>query len=435
MAILTITPTSASFSESPVILEVQTRDTDPLYNSSSLQHVLQLYVWDGNKDDRPSTPSFTLRNFPSPYEGISYDYKSSTFDLSSILSSYTTSSQYELYSALTPGSNVKWYTYNAYDEAVSGSTTLTGSNANEFTNPRIVLEGYNLWGEKQTLSDESIYEYTPGFPFLTGTPVTASLTTPVITSTIYRTDLPFYFSLYMRHDGDTYGGFSSSVDDVLVLNSLGGGYIQNIALSGDTQTTSSLMINNNYVPATYVNNFYLSGSEYFTITPRDSSNTYQSPWAVHLVQYECKKKYTPVRIAFKNRYGTLDQFDFNLVSRTSFNVDTKTYKQDALTRRGLSYDVGKGDTAYYTDGVQTILVNTDYISEDFNEFFKQMMVSDEIYLVNPATEDVYYGQYLDASFTRLTLESKSLQLKTSEVDKLIQYTFTFKYGTPYKLTL
>jgi len=430
MAQLAQVPPTASFSESPILVNTQTLSSDGIYNSSSLQHVLQLYVWKGNKADRPATASFTLRRFP--VENSAGTYKASNFDLSTILSSYTTSSMVDLYDD-SNNTNTFWFTYNVYDEAKSGSVYITGSNENFFAYPNVVTEGYVKWGENTSFTKTAL-ELETGYPFLSALPVSASATPNLgtISNSVSRTDLPYYFSLQLLLDSGSWSpGLSTTIDNYLVEDELGNGYTQSITSSGDPQLTSSVMIREDHVPSQYVNNFYLSGSTYFSITARDSTNS--TVGNSLRVYYDCLKKYTPVRIAFKNRYGQFDQFEFSLVSNSSFSVDTKMYKQNALNDVFSKYDTEKGDTTYYTDGKESITVNTDYIDEAYNELFKQMMISDEIYMIEPLTDD---GELdMNATLTPLILQDKTLRLKKSEVDKLVQYTFTFSYGTPFKLTL
>lgn len=430
MATLISVPPTASFSESPILVNTRTLNTDGIYDSSSLQHVLQLYVWNGNKADRPVSPSFTLRRFP--VENSAGTYKACNFDLSTILSSYTTSSMVDLYDS-SNNTNTFWFTYNVYDEAKSGSVYITGSNDNFFSYPNVVTEGYLKWGENKSF-ELSALEFETGYPFLSSLPVTASAIPNLgtISNSVSRTDLPYYFSLQLLLDSGSWSpGLSNTIDNYLVVDELGNGYTQNVTTFGDPQLTSSMMIREDHVPSQYVNNFYLSGSEYFSIIARDSTNS--TVGNAHRVYYDCLKKYTPVRIAFKNRYGQFDQFEFSLASNNTFSVDTKMFRQNALNDVLKTYDTEKGDTTYYTDGKESITVNTDYIDESYNELFKQMMVSDEIYMIDPLTDD---GELdMNATITPLVLQDKSLRLKKSEVDKLVQYTFTFSYGTPFKLTL
>jgi hypothetical protein len=177
------------------------------------------------------------------------------------------------------------------------------------------------------------------------------------------------------------------------------------------------------------------GATTVTIEIQDASNNPIGD-QVNIDISQCTKEYPAVRIVFKNRYGAFDQFEFPLVSRKGFTTNVKSYKQNALeTPLFSTYDTFKGESLYFTDAQETLLVNTDYVSEKFNEFFKGLLVSDEIYLVQPKSAETAGEDGLGATFLPLVLTNNALQLKTGVVDKLIQYTFEFRFSTPYKLTL
>jgi TonB-dependent SusC/RagA subfamily outer membrane receptor len=68
--------------------------------------------------------------------------------------------------------------------------------------------------------------------------------------------------------------------------------------------------------------------------------------------------------------------------------------------------------------------NTDWVDESYNDIFKQLLVSEEIYWVKSTTD-----------LLPLTISTNSLTFKTGVVDKLIQYTFELDFGQGYKLIL
>ena len=95
--------------------------------------------------------------------------------------------------------------------------------------------------------------------------------------------------------------------------------------------------------------------------------------------------------------------------------------------KSLSYK--KYDSAtrnYIADSKQSIKVNSNWLSQDYNEILKQLLVSDEIYWVYGST---------DADVRPLTLKTNSINFLTNVKDKLIQYSFDFEYGQNYKLVL
>jgi hypothetical protein len=73
-----------------------------------------------------------------------------------------------------------------------------------------------------------------------------------------------------------------------------------------------------------------------------------------------------------------------------------------------------------------ISVNTNWLTEDYNDILKQLMVSDEIYWI--------YDEP-NTSVRPLTISTSNIVFKTGVTDKLIQYSFDFDYGQGYKLIL
>jgi hypothetical protein len=128
---------------------------------------------------------------------------------------------------------------------------------------------------------------------------------------------------------------------------------------------------------------------------------------------------------WKNRYGQFDYFNFDMVSRKSFDVESKSYQPQpgGWNNSVLTYtDSDSTKQNFATDAFESITVNTDWISESYNDWLKQLLVSDEIYIIEDT--DI-----------RVNLKTKDLEFKTGVVDKLIQYTFEFEYGRTYKLVL
>lgn len=143
----------------------------------------------------------------------------------------------------------------------------------------------------------------------------------------------------------------------------------------------------------------------------------------------CEKKYPNVRIKWKNRYGQYDYLNFNLVSRQSFATTTRTYQPQLGSWQGSTLSYNQYDSSvqnYVSDSTQALSVNTDWLSEDYNELLKQLMVSDEIYWVYDETNEL---------LRPITIATSNIQFKTGVVDKLIQYSFDFNFGQNYKLII
>ena len=143
----------------------------------------------------------------------------------------------------------------------------------------------------------------------------------------------------------------------------------------------------------------------------------------------CQQKYPNVRIKWKNRYGQFDYHNFYLVNRQSFTTTNRSYQPqlgtwEASTLGYNNYDSSKLN--YIVDSQQALTVNSGYLDEGYNEIFKQLLVSEEIYWV--------YDE--DANDLRpITINTPSVTFKTGVNDKLIQYSFDFNWGQGYKLII
>jgi hypothetical protein len=118
-----------------------------------------------------------------------------------------------------------------------------------------------------------------------------------------------------------------------------------------------------------------------------------------------------------------------MVNRKSFSTERRTYQPQLGTWESatLSYqNYDTANTAYIVDSKQGIMVNTFWLPETYNEILKQLLVSDEIYwITNESTGAIF----------PLSIITSNIQFKTGVNDKLIQYSFDFQYGQPYKLIM
>ena len=422
-------PASASLVESPVMFQVN--DTTDATTSSSYQFVCDLYTWQGHiTTDKPSTPSYILNKFPvTDYTGN----PGTIFDLSPILNSTMSASLADVYQGtlVQPIHLPRWYTaefYGKYLDTTTQTYVTTSHQSVSGWDNFVALSGYNLWGERT--GNAGLTSATPFSESVDKYPILSTLPSDV-TQSVISLDIPYYFSVYSLEDNATQGQVYQAVISTDVPSST---YTINLD-TVNAYTTSSRVAPNTQISPYMFATMSADGGSTVNIEIQDSlSNPIGE--SITLSISECSKQYTPQRIVFKNRYGAFDQFEFPLVSKKSFSTNVKSYKQNALeTPLYSTYDTFKGDALYYTEGQETLTVNTDYVDEKFNDFFKGLLVSNEIYLVQPKPEATRWEDGLGATFLPLVLTNNTVQLKTGEVDKLIQYTFEFRFSTPYKLTL
>jgi hypothetical protein len=118
-----------------------------------------------------------------------------------------------------------------------------------------------------------------------------------------------------------------------------------------------------------------------------------------------------------------------MVNRQSFTTTNRNYQPQIGSWAGstLSYqNFESSNLNYIVDSKETITVNTDWVSQDYNDIFKQLLVSEEIYWISDEVAN---------TLEPITISTNTVQFKTGVVDKLIQYQFDFNRGQGFKLIL
>lgn len=380
-------PATISLAQSPIVFTVKESNV-ALITSQSFQYVGELYYWTGSVYDSGSA-DYTLVKYPNlSLSGI--------FEISQIMNSVLRDL------AQANPSNVMYFAMDFYTQYYNGTTYVTGPHqkSSVFT----ALDGYGLFPE--TIGQQ-LSTTTPYWPIMTDGPATQSVFINNYGSgSVYRavSDIIPATSIY----------FSSSVGTA------------NISLLPTPTVTTASVGHFPMYPANTGFPLTTTGLTSYTIQPYSASVALGKPIRFEV---DCIQKYPNIRIKWKNRYGQFDFFNFYMVNRQSFNTTRRTYQPQLGTWQGSSLTYKSYDSAtlnYIVDSKQSIQVNTFWINEDYNEIFKQLLVSDEIYWVTNEVND---------TVKPITIIDNSIQFKTNVVDKLIQYQFSFNYGQNYKLIL
>lgn len=399
------------FSQSPMVFAVSESNAEA-YTSSSMQFVMELKYWQGNRlTGAPDEASYTLQKYPNPSG-------SGIFDISRIVTSLFTEPRAANSSSIY---NFEVESYIQYKTSPS-SSFFTGSHL--AVTPGQSIDGYQLFQDPlQGSLGDSIYDSTPFWPMMTDGPVSQSYFAENYGRMSIWTGQPVNQSYVAM--GIVYSSSFAGEDNNIVIP------ITSSQESTECVYTFPISPNEPDWPLDSDPNnignfevFLVSGS-----TNYDGSNKIGN--SLHF-DLECTKKYPNVRIKWKNRFGQWDYFNFNLVSRETFNTERSKYQPQIGTwaSRTLTYnDYDSAIQNYITDSTLKLSVNTDYVNEDYNEIFKQLMVSDEIYWVYEEGSELNNTEKLKP----LAIDNTSFNLKTGVVDKLIQYQFTFTQGQGYKL--
>lgn len=129
------------------------------------------------------------------------------------------------------------------------------------------------------------------------------------------------------------------------------------------------------------------------------------------VEEECR--FTPVNILFQNKEGAEQTLQFFKQRTDSLDVTRETFESD----RGQPSLGNHQFVDFNVNGKSKFMVNSGFVSEDLNETFKQLFLSERIWWLETAT-----------ILQPLKIISTSLEFKTRQKDRLINYEVEFEFA-------
>jgi len=416
-------PSDIQAAQSPIVFSVITSGSQA-YTASEFQYTANLYIWSGNMSQSGSY-IYQARKYPN-------QSGSGIFDFSRMINSTLTDL------AATNESNIKYYKVDFGFQYESGSTYVTQSGALtpvSCSTGGTMFKSYDGYSIFPDPINSSLYQTDINFPFLTdaggyvGVTQSVTLDTPSRIGN-YQKGLSIWIGA-----SDTTSGVPTAISGAFTYaNGTTTGAVVNISTLGTRlNTTSSTQIV--HLPSAPGDNSWSTywptttnlTSYYFTAYSGSTAISYPVPYVV-----ECAYYYEPVLIAWKNRYGQFDFLNFYKRHNNTFNTDQRVYQPQLGTWQSSTLSYNQYQTRqqrYIVDATEVLDCNTDWLQEGYNELFKQLLVSDEIYWI-------YDNLNLTTTLVKpLTIQTNSLQFKTGVNNKLIQYTITFDIGQPYKLIL
>jgi hypothetical protein len=135
---------------------------------------------------------------------------------------------------------------------------------------------------------------------------------------------------------------------------------------------------------------------------------------IKVIEIECTK-HTPVKVYFRNKYGAYQEIWFFGRSTEISGANKEKYKRNIKT-------IDYYDTTKHVDTIMNVtsstkrVLNTGFYPESFNEVFKQLILSDKVWI------------YENDQNIPVNINNSELRHKTSLADKLINYEFEFEYA-------
>ena len=130
---------------------------------------------------------------------------------------------------------------------------------------------------------------------------------------------------------------------------------------------------------------------------------------------ECK--YEPKKVTFINKFGALQDMYFFKKSVEKMSVKKETYKSNILDSNYSYSRTNHVKRNFNVIGNESVTLSSGYLSEEYNEVFKQLLLSEKVWLTNVTdTEE---------QVIPINVKTSNITYKTSLNDKLVEYTFDF----------
>lgn len=317
---------------------------------SSMETIINLFIWEGQLSSVPSTPKYVLRSPVVLYESSATNWYS-TFEISELVRGYID------------------YTFNGTysSQCVWVAINVQGTATYEYF---IAVDGYGYYEEganaelSRSLMISNTFIWKPqGLP----------------------TRVPIF-----GNDGISVTFFSST-----------GSFISNTTTSASTNTTS--IVKNFSVPST---------TAYFIVV----NSTAGESTTVQVKNMNCGI-HEERKITFLNKFGALQDVYFFAKEVGGVSVNSTTYKPNIMNLETKSYSTTEHHNKILDiNGVDSITLSTGFVSEDYNEVIKQMMLSEKVWMTR---NSVVYP---------MIVRTNSVSYQTSLNDKLVSYTIDFDYA-------
>jgi len=128
---------------------------------------------------------------------------------------------------------------------------------------------------------------------------------------------------------------------------------------------------------------------------------------------ECR--YEPYRLTFVNKFGAFQDLWFFKASSVSLNTEKQSY--EANTQSIGVYSINEHQKKVFSKmGSETMSLNTGFYPESYNEVFRQLMLSEEVWI-----------RY-ENNILPINIIDSGMDFKKSVNDKLINYTINVEFA-------
>lgn len=404
------------------------------FETSIASNVVEL-IWGSNSD----TNTFDLTNFDeTPHTSAWLTYTTEAYTIPApivpeVLDEQIILSRSPYHFKLTPGitfdeitAEIFIYRGHKVDDRpaianynLSKSVVQVGQGAINFDIHKLVndyvknnYDGIGVVGAFTTSLLDSVWVYIDAKIYLAGVEkYQANQTLLAIDGFGYHTELENPYVNYF----DT---VLSSITNHIIYND------SDYPLYFKTNGLLSIIINGINVPFTFSQDYSNQRIGYVNIANYiGSSTSFTAEFTYDIADFafihnftikdECK--FSLMNCIFKNKFGVWQTIPFNKLSKKTQDFTNESY--NGLISNYGSYALNKHvKQTFNVNGKEKVTVNTDFIFEEYNLLFTELMLSEFIYLEEN-------GQVLPVNLLK-----NSFEKKTKLNNKLIQYSMDFEYS-------
>jgi len=343
--------------------------------------VLKLFIWTGASSPVPPTETYNIRK-----SGTGTVY----FEISELIRDYLDTTFDGNYSGQAVWVSTSLFAYDSDDNEVAddGESFVAFDGYNYFEESANVDNSLMITNRKLFVLEDNTFRvpiYTATSPTVTFLKDNEIVGTKFLPSTNESSEQIKYVSIY--GDDTNWDTFKERV-----LEDGGANYESNKCLEA------------------YFNDYSIGAVDKIVVSDSDGIQTIN----VEILE-ECK--YEPKKVTFVNKFGALQDMYFFKKAVERINVERESYKSNILN----SSMVYNSSNHVYRDfnvmGRESVTLSSGFLSEEYNEVFKQMMLSEKVWVTN-ITED---GEQV----LPINVKTSDITYKTSLNDKLVEYTIEF----------
>jgi len=130
---------------------------------------------------------------------------------------------------------------------------------------------------------------------------------------------------------------------------------------------------------------------------------------------ECK--YEPKKVTFINKFGALQDMYFFKKAVEQMTIEKESYKSNIISAYGQYGTSSHVNRDFNVVGKESITLSSGFLSEEYNEVFKQMMLSEKVWVTNILET----GEQV----LPINVKTSDITYKTSLNNKLVEYTIEF----------